>query len=130
MTGRQDELATPAVLLVRELIAAIGDGRSDDVIARVHPDVVWRPVARPGLSQYRGHEGMVRFLGDIVAAYGPYRVEVDEAVEVEKDVVVVVARPIQVTEDGERLLPKMTSTFTLIGGQVIRMDANPAPIGP
>src|SRR5947207_905339 len=53
------------IQVVSELIAAICDGRIEDVLALVDPRVVWRPVTRPGLSQYEGHPGMVRMIADL-----------------------------------------------------------------
>src|SRR5436190_23067654 len=65
------------IQVVSDLIAAICDGRVEDVLALVDPQVVWRPVTRPGLSRYEGHPGMVRMVADLRAAYGRYRAEIE-----------------------------------------------------
>jgi ketosteroid isomerase-like protein len=110
--------------IVIDLIAAISDGRIGDVQALVHPEVIWRPLARPGLSQYDGRDGIVRFIADLRTAYGPYRVEIDDLIEETDTRVVVLAHVVHQTETGERPGPATRSTFTLHEGLVLAMQAD------
>jgi hypothetical protein len=103
------------------------------MLTLVHPRVVWRPVARPGLSVYQGHAGMVRFVGDLRAAYGRYRLDVED-ITADRDLVVtadaethvtVRARVVRQTDHGDVALSPITSVFTLRGGLVTSMDGEP-----
>src|SRR6266702_3521938 len=78
MRGEDDDRGRSPAQVVSELMAAICDGRIEDMLALVHPQVIWQPVARPGLTMYEGHAGMIRLVADLGAAYGRYRLEVEE----------------------------------------------------
>lgn len=112
------------VEVVRNLMAAIAEDRLYEVKALVHPDAVWMALARPGLTQYRGHDGMARFLADIHAAYGPFRVDISEIVPFGDNKVKLVAQAVQLSQPDEQRLPPAMSTFTLVEGQVIHMEAS------
>jgi ketosteroid isomerase-like protein len=64
-----------AIELVEAINAAVEKGRVDTVLALVDPDVEWRPMTRPGLSVYRGHDGTRQMFDDVARALGRYRVE-------------------------------------------------------
>jgi hypothetical protein len=124
MSCESDRRRVSPSQIVTDLIAAISDGRTGDVQGLVHPEVIWRPLARPGLSQYDGHDGMVRFIADLRAAYGPYRVEIDDLTEETDTRVVVLAHVVHQTETGEQPGPATRSTFTLQDGLVFAMQAD------
>src|SRR5438046_9795070 len=69
------------VEVVLELYAAIRGGRVGDVLALVDPQVVCRPLVRPGLSVYYGHDGMAQLVSAMHAAHGDYQVEIGEVTE-------------------------------------------------
>ena len=116
--------ASPAQV-VTELMAAIADARTGDMLALVHLDVVWQALARPGLTMYEGHAGMVRMVADISAAYGPYRIEIcDISVDTDTQVTVRV-RAIRETDGGDLPMRLVTSVFTLRDGLVASMEAEP-----
>jgi limonene-1,2-epoxide hydrolase len=121
-----EDARTSPVETVSALILAIDEDRIEDVQRLVHPQVVWRALARPGKSQYRGRDGMVSFLADLRAAYGTYRVEIDDITEDPDGHVVVLAHVVQQTESGDRALPPARSSFTLLDGLVVAMEADPA----
>jgi hypothetical protein len=62
-------------------IAAVRDQRIMDLLALADPGIICEPLVRPGRSLYEGHHGLVRFVGDMHAAYGPYQLEVDKITE-------------------------------------------------
>jgi hypothetical protein len=64
------------VTAVLDLYAAIRDGRVADVLAVTTPDICCRPLTRPGLTYYEGHQGMAELVADIHAAHGSYQVEI------------------------------------------------------
>ncbi len=133
MRGEDDDRGRSPAQVVSELMAAICDGRIEDMLALVHPQVIWQPVARPGLTMYEGHAGMIRLVADLGAAYGRYRLEVEEitadtgrqAVAESGTKVTVRARVVRETDGGDLVLPPITSAFTLRGGLVTLMESEP-----
>lgn len=123
MPGGNDQRRTPSTQVVFELITAIGDKRVEDVLARVHPDVVCQPVVRPGLSQYVGHDGMVQFISNLDAAFGQYRLDIEEITSDGGTRVTVRTRIIARTADGDRELPPITSIYTLEDGLVKAIES-------
>ena len=124
MPGGEVKRPRPPGQLVRDLITAIFDGRTDDVLALVHPGVVWRPVTRPGLSAYHGRAGTARMVADITAAYGHTQPEIVAISEDAPGQVRVEAIVVRVTGDGEVAAPPITSVFTLEDGLVKLMESN------
>ncbi len=106
MPGGQDQQRKPPTQLVSELIAAICDGRTEDVLTLVQPQTVWQPLTRPGLSVYQGHAGMTRLLGDLSAIYGRFRVDIDTITADTSTRVTVQARIVRETEHGDLPLPR------------------------
>ena len=53
------------------------DKRMDDVVATMQPDVVWRPITRPALSQYHGRDGILEMRTDIERLRGTMHIEID-----------------------------------------------------
>jgi len=117
--------AESALDLVTRLTAAIAEDRVDDALALVHTDAVWRPVSRPGLTQYRGREGVRQFFADVARANGPYRVEIDAIEAVPADRVTVTSHVVVVTEFGDKAGPPIVSVFTVRDGLVLTMEAEP-----
>jgi hypothetical protein len=123
MPGGEGQQALTPGQLVRDVITAIFDGRTDDVLALAHPGVVWRPVTRPGLSAYHGHAGTVRMVADLTAVYGFSQPEI---VAISEDVpgkVTVEARNVRQTSDGETATPLTISVFMLEDGLVKSMES-------
>jgi ketosteroid isomerase-like protein len=119
--------------VVSELMTAICDGRIEDMLALVDPRVLWEPVGRPALTLYQGHAGMVRLVADLQAAYGRYRLEVDDVtadtgaqVAAPTGIRVMVrARVVQETDDGDMVPRPIRSVFTLRDGLVTSMEGEP-----
>lgn len=64
-----------------DFIAAVRDQRIVDLLALTDPGIICEPLVRPGRSLYEGHDGLVRFVGDMHAAFGHYQFEVDKITE-------------------------------------------------
>ena len=60
--------------------AAYDDGKLDDLIATMHPDVRWTPITRPGRTVYSGHAGMRDMHANIEGVRGKIRVALDQVV--------------------------------------------------
>lgn len=75
------ERAGSAVSVVLALIQAICDGRPEEVLRLVDPEVVYKPLDQSGPDMYRGHEGMRRLVQDLHAALGDYRVNIVNVTE-------------------------------------------------
>jgi len=108
---------------VTELIAAIGDGRRETVLALVDPGVVWRPVSRPGQTEYRGHAGILRFMSDLRVAYGRFRIEVEHIMTTSDTEVVSRAHPVRETDEGDQPGPTITSVYTVRAGLVVGLES-------
>jgi ketosteroid isomerase-like protein len=115
--------ARSAIEVVTRLIAAIGDDRREAVLALVDPNVVWRPVSRPGQSVYHGHAGMLRFMSDLRTAYGRFRIEVEYIMATSATEVVSRARPIRETPSGDQPGQPIVSVYTIREGRVICLES-------
>jgi ketosteroid isomerase-like protein len=75
--------------IVRAVAHAQLDGRIDDMVALMHPDIVWRPITRRGgRYMYGGHDGVRQMLSDAHAEAGDFRMEWDDFSEPGQDQVV------------------------------------------
>jgi hypothetical protein len=113
----------PSTQVVFELLAAIGDGRIEDMLALVHPEVVCQPIVRPGLSQYFGHPGMVDLVANLEAAYGHYWFQIDDMTADGETRVVVRGRVIRKTDEGDMVLPSSTIIYTVTDGLVAFIES-------
>jgi ketosteroid isomerase-like protein len=75
MQGIRQPDDSPSIAVVRALFLAYREGRLDDLLALVHPAVVWQPITRPGRSVYVGHAGTRDLMQDLTTAMGEFRVE-------------------------------------------------------
>jgi SnoaL-like domain len=135
MAADHDQGGESPARLISELVAAIAEQNVQHVLASLHPKVVFRPITRPGLTQYTGHDGVSRFLADLITAYGSYRFDIyDITVDDQPDLdettrVLVRGRVIRQTEDGDLPEASVSSTFTVHQGKVISMESAPSPTG-
>ncbi len=108
------------------MIAAVSDGRIEDLLALVDPEVRCIPVSRPALTVYEGHAGMARLVADLSAAYGPHRIEVED-ITVESDTQVTAqTRVVQESDHGDLLLRRIKSVYTLRAGLVTSIEGDPS----
>ena len=66
---------------VAEFFSAIRDRRIEDMLALVDHDVACNPLARPGLSTYAGHGGMIQFASDMHSVHGDFHLDIEKMVE-------------------------------------------------
>jgi hypothetical protein len=92
---------TPNEATVVAMAAAHREGRIDAMLATIHPDVVWYPWSRPGLSVYRGHEGIRQMIADMRAANGIYGIDFDDVTETTPGQVTATGRIVREDNGGE-----------------------------
>ena len=76
----EDSQADAQVALVRSMWKAWQDGPIDDVLATMHPDVIWRPAHRPARSAYLRHDGMRAMRAEIERELGKTDVTIEQIV--------------------------------------------------
>lgn len=118
----------PPEQVVADLIAAIGRYRIDDVLALVDPHVTWRPVTRPGLSEYHGHTGVAQFVADLFAAYdGRFRIVIEEIITISPTEVHLRVHAVQETDSGDKPRgPSVLGVYTIHDGKVTSLESEPA----
>jgi ketosteroid isomerase-like protein len=112
---------------VTDLVGAIATGRLEDLLTLIHPDAVWQPVTRPGLSVYAGRTGLAEFAQSIADTYQPFHTEIESITADGPSQVTVTTRIIRETPDGDRPEPPITSVCTLRDGLVISMESSYPP---
>jgi ketosteroid isomerase-like protein len=118
------DAALSAVGVVRALWLAQRAGDVDGLLAQVHPDVVWRPMTRPGLTAYYGHAGTRQMLADFAEVLGPFRMDFDAMTEMYDGRVLAVGRLVRYTDHGEEVGAPVEAYFRLSGGLVVEMDSH------
>jgi ketosteroid isomerase-like protein len=120
-SARETGRSSPAQV-VRDLLAAIVERREQDMLDMLDPQVEWRPIIRPARTLYRGRTEMLRYLSDLHAAYGPFRLDIED-IEAAGSQVTVRARAARLAGD----LPPIpfASVFNVRGGLVTRMESQP-----
>jgi ketosteroid isomerase-like protein len=124
MRGEDGGLHRPPSEVVSQLIAAVSDGRIEDLLALVDPGVRCIPATRPGRTVYEGHAGMARLVADLSAAYGPHRIEVEEITVESGTQVTARTRVLQESDHGDLLLRRITSVYTLRAGLVTSIEGD------
>ena len=109
---------------VRAMWLAHREDRIDDMLELIHPEIVWMPASRPGLSMYRGHSGVRAMIRDARQAAGAYQLELDEVVGTEDDAVRVQARVVAPADDGGTVVLPIEMLITLRGGLVFDVETH------
>jgi hypothetical protein len=129
--GVEQSEGGPAARVAHAVLAAIVEGRVDDVLALTDPKVTCLPVTRPALSMYEGHVAMAGLVGDLRAAWGRYHVKVEDVGAVEGVPACegggerVTLRLLVVGSDrGDMAVRPVLTEFTVCGGLVTRIDSS------
>jgi ketosteroid isomerase-like protein len=111
------------------MLTALADGRVEDVVALVDPQVVWVPSIRPGRTLYEGRAGVAQFVADLHAAFGRFRVVVHDITQGgdgvnagETEVTALIGGFRQIG-GGELTLPGLTILFTVRDGLITFMES-------
>jgi SnoaL-like protein len=118
-----EERVPPPAQIVRDLYEAIRDNRIKDMLALVHPDVTCRPLVRPGLTVYHGHDGIVRLASDMHATHGHYQIKITRITEQPGPQLTVQAWIIPEPGRGTQL--PVTSVYTLRDGLITTIESFP-----
>lgn len=109
--------------VVLDFYAAVRDRRIADILALVDQQVVCHPLVRPGLSVYRGQDGIIRLSEDMHALHGQYDFEMDQIIE-DGDKITAYARILPETGLGQQELPVM-SVYILRDGLILSIESQP-----
>ncbi len=109
--------------VVKAMWLAYAEDRVDDMLALIHPKVVWRPLTRPALSVYSGHVGTLAMMADTARVRGSFRMEWEEPVTLADGRVRCPGRVVQVTADGDVPGPRVEPVLTVVDGLVIALDS-------
>ncbi len=93
------------------------------MLALVHPDVVWRPLTRPGRSEYVGHAGTRAMVDDLRRAMGDYRIDFESISELPNGRVLAVGEVVRTTPNGEIRGPRFDCLLTLRDRLVIALES-------
>jgi ketosteroid isomerase-like protein len=111
------------VEVVQAMWRAYAEGRVEDMLASIHPSVVWKPLTRPGRSVYVGHSGTLAMMADTARTRGRFRLEWEEPVTMADGRVMCPGRVIQITDHGEMPGARIEPVLTLVDGLVIGLDS-------
>jgi ketosteroid isomerase-like protein len=120
------------VEVVRQVIAG---HRSDGLeAAREAVPALWDPsceytrvTAAVDVQTYRGHDGIRRYLSDMADAWGEWRIEADEILDVNHDTVVATGRFLARGKDsGVPVEARLATMFVLSKGKVLRGQTYPS----
>lgn len=114
--------AKTPVQVILEVYAAIRDGNIGDLLALTDPTVDCRPVVRPGLSTYQGHDGMNQLVTDMHAAHGDYHVDIGSIKE-QAGPVVTVHATITPGPGRARRPQFVTTVFTLRNDRITTIES-------
>jgi hypothetical protein len=119
-----------SVRMALNFMAAVRDQRIKDMLALVDPEIICEPLARPGRTMYKGHDGMVLFVSDMHTVFGRYQFEIDEITERDGAKVAVQARILP--ESGYRPMPPMPIVilFTLRDDLITLVEGKPGTGAP
>jgi ketosteroid isomerase-like protein len=123
MTHPEPPFRRRGVDVVRALFLAHRQGRIEDMLALVHPAVVWQPLTRPARTEYVGHAGTRAMVDDLRRALGDYRIDFDEFVELADGRISADGEVVRTTPGGEIRGPQVVCVLTLLDGLVIGLDS-------
>ncbi len=82
-------------------------------------------MSRPGRVSYSGHDGILQMLVDIRAANGNHWIELDDIVEVERNLISARGRVVALDADGEPVSAAIEMLMTMRDGLVHRVETGP-----
>jgi hypothetical protein len=109
------------VPVIMALLEAIRDGRIEDTLALVAPEVVYQTLDQSEPDLYRGYAGMTRLVEDLQATLGDYQVTIVDLTEEPGPGVILQAWV--VPERGRGLQFPMRLRYTLREGLVTSIES-------
>jgi ketosteroid isomerase-like protein len=101
------------------------EGRIDDMLELLHPDIIWWPMSRPGRVSYSGRDEILQMLADIRSANGNHWIELDDIVEVERNLISARGRVVTLDAEGEPISAVIEMLMTMRDGLVHRVETGP-----
>ena len=127
VNGHPDErtITSTNVATVQTMWLCHREGRIDDMLELLHPNVIWWPMCAPGRARYAGHDGIRRMLVDIRAANGNHWIELDAISEIEHNLISARGRVVALDADGEPVSTAIEMLMTMRNGLVHRVETGP-----
>jgi|RhiMetdeSRZDD1v2_1073273.scaffolds.fasta_scaffold23870_8 ketosteroid isomerase-like protein len=109
---------------IKRAYAALNRGDMRTVLGLCHPDVVFdnTNAAFDGVV-HRGHEGLVEYFSLGREMWKSQRYEVQDAIPLDEDRVVVLQRTVSVGRDGVETIARNANVFTLKQGKATHIKA-------
>ncbi|MCU1594562.1 MAG: hypothetical protein JWO12_1954 [Frankiales bacterium] len=111
--------------IIRAFFLAHGEGRLEDMLALVHPSVLWQPETPLRRDFYSGHEGTLALFQDMRDALGPFSCQLVSLVELDASTVHVVGWQ-KLLEGGEERGPQFETWITVQDGRLAAQSSTPA----
>jgi len=109
---------------VKTAYAALNSGDIPAVVGMCHPDVVLDNTnAAFDAAVYHGHAGLGEFFSLGPTMWESQRFEVEDAISLDADRVVVLQRIVSVGRDGVETIARNAMLFTLSGGKAIQIKS-------
>jgi ketosteroid isomerase-like protein len=116
----------PGIELVREIIEALNRGDVDGMLARMHPEFEWRPLAASPVARvYRGREQVRGYIEDWLSTFAVIRLDLEDPTEVADRVVAVVHGRARGRASGLELDTRYCQVWTVRCGAAVGMEEFP-----
>jgi len=111
---------------VRAATQALREGRLDEMLALIHPDVVCYPLNRPGLTMYEGHAGTLRMQEDARRVVGDFQMDYDEIIELADGRVFTSGRLVRSVDGTDGGGAPINAMYGLRDGLIISLESQSA----
>jgi ketosteroid isomerase-like protein len=109
--------------LVSQIVEALNRGDVDGMLAGMHPDFEWTPLAAsPAAQVSRGHDQVRRYVEDWLSTFDSLRLELEDLTEVGDRVVAVVNGRGRGRGSGVELERRFCQVWTVRDGTAIAME--------
>ena len=116
------------VAALRRGYAALNRGDLSVVLDLLHPEIEWHePTPSPDAGTHRGREGFERFLRGWLESFEDFRVEPEQVLEREGELVAVVRQTGRGRSSGVRISARLAHVWTVEDGRAVRWEAVAQP---
>ncbi len=108
--------------VVREAYAALERRDFAVLLALLDPGVELYNPYLPGGGTFAGHDGVTRYLNELLAGFEQHRLEVEELVAADERVVAAVRQTVRARGSDADIVLRNAHVWTLSDGQVVRIE--------
>jgi hypothetical protein len=120
----RNEHGKPPAQTAEEFFELVRDSQVDEVLALADPQIICHPLARPGLSEYYGHDGLTALVRDLHTIFGRYQIEITKITEAAGGSVIVHATIRPEPGEGRPEIRSGIFTFTFRNGLIASVDSS------